>query len=64
MNSAFNPEKWPRLVRRARLEAIAWYQCLLTELPAGVPTEGINQALIHLQLDVDTAQRRYHCAIP
>jgi hypothetical protein len=49
---------------RARVEAIAWYERLLKELPPGVPTQGIVQTLIHLKLDVDTGQRGFHCAIP
>jgi hypothetical protein len=49
---------------RARTEAIAWYGRLRRELPAGLPTQGIDETLMRLQLDVDSGQRRFHCAIP
>lgn len=49
---------------RARTEAIAWYGRLRRELPAGLPTHGIDETLIRLKLDVDSGQRRFHCAIP
>ena len=49
---------------RARLEAIAWYRRALELMPAGLPIKDIERAIIHLSVDIDTGQRRYHCAMP
>ena len=49
---------------KARLEAITWYRRVLELMPAGLPIKEIERAIIHLSVDIDTGQRRYHCAVP
>jgi hypothetical protein len=48
----------------ARREAVRWYRRLLVETPAFSPVALTKRRLRHLILGIDTAQRRFHCAIP
>lgn len=48
----------------ARSEAVRWYWRVLAETPAFSPVASTQRRLRHLMLGIDTAQRRFHCAIP